>query len=470
MRKLILLAIFAGFLSACTDSPVGVNDDARQPVVAPSFAKGQKAAAANPVADQYLLMFKGKVPRQFQNDVEGLGGSVVFVHDVGIAVVAGLSPGALGDLAEKGYLKAIQPDQAFQLDPMMDLNAAEAVDAGVASPTDPTTAVRYPWQWNMRAIDADDAWAAGRLGSSGVTVAILDTGIDYTYPDLMGLVDLSRSISFVPEDDALVDMIFPGTHHVTDLHYHGTHVAATVASNGFVTAGVTSATTLIGVKVCSVYGGCPFSAVISGVLHAVDQGADVANMSLGGGFLKMGGGLYVGFINKVFNYANGRGMTIVVSAGNDGLDLDHFPALYKTYCDAPNTICVSATGPTGADDIYVGPWYEIDAPASYTNYGRSAVNVAAPGGADGGYVWAACSQTSLVATFCQTGLYILGLGGTSMAAPHVSGLAALMVEDVGRNPGLIRARIQQSADDLGQRGTDPFYGKGRINVAAAVGG
>ena len=60
--------------------------------------------------------------------------------------------------------------------------------------------------------------------------------------------------------------------------------------------------------------------------------------------------------------------------------------------------------------------------------------------------------------------YILGMTGTSMAAPHVSGLAALMVEDYGRRPGKVKTAIQQSADDLGQRGTDPYYGKGRINV------
>ncbi len=84
-------------------------------------------------------------------------------------------------------------------------------------------------------------------------------------------------------------------------------------------------------------------------------------------------------------------------------------------------------------------------------------------------MYAACSQTSLVIPVCQTGTYIIGAQGTSMAAPHVSGAAALLVAAGGSNPAQVRAVLQNTADDLGQPGTDPFYGKGRLNVARAVG-
>jgi subtilisin family serine protease len=326
----------------------------------------------------------------------------------------------------------------------------------------------------MRAVQANVAWTAGRRGSSAVKVAILDTGLGYTHADLNGRVDLVNSKSFVPSDDALVAAYFPGAHPVADLHYHGTHVGATVASNAVAAAGVTSGVTLVGVKVCNVNGQCPTSGVLAGVLYAADLGVHVANLSLGGPFNRRDasaaggdGPSFLAVINKTFNYAHTKGTTVVVSAGNNALDMDHDGNGYKAYCSAPSVICVSATGPTAAAGIN-GPWTNVDALAGYSNYGSSAVNVAAPGGTFSS-VYAACSRFSLVVTVCQTGTFVVGLGGTSMAAPHVTGTAALIAEDVGRNPGQIRAKLQQSADDLGPLGTDPAYGKGRINVARAVG-
>jgi subtilisin family serine protease len=299
-------------------------------------------------------------------------------------------------------------------------------------------------------------------------VAVVDTGIDYMHPDLAGRVDLSRSVSLVPEDDALVDYYFPGRHHVTDLYYHGTFVSSEIVSNGVHLAGVTSQVTLMGVKVVSAYGESTLGNVLAGVLWAADHDADVINISLGGSFLKTASGRSVAFVNQVFNYAHRKGAVVVVAAGNEGTDLDHDGNSFNTFCSAPNVICVSATGPSSSDG-FEGPWYDQDAPAWYTNYGRSAINVAAPGGTYAGYVWGACAQTVLwLIGVPDPPLVILNMG-TSMAVPHVSGLAALLVEDLGRNPSRIKARIQSSADDLGLPGTDPFYGKGRINIPRALG-
>jgi subtilisin family serine protease len=267
-------------------------------------------------------------------------------------------------------------------------------------------------------------------------------------------VDLGRSVSFVPLDDAYTAHYFPGRHPSTDLHFHGTNVATQVASNAWAFAGVTSKTTLMSVKVCSVVGGCP--GVVEGILDAIDQGADVINMSLGGYFKKADYPGAVAFFNQVMNYAKQRGVTVVVSAGNDASDLQRDTNIFKTYCDATQVICVAATGPTGD-------------PASYTNYGRSAIDVAAPGGegVPGGWVYSLCPQTSLY-FYCEDGYYIIGVAGTSQAAPHVSGLAALALEDVGRSPAKVSRYIRNSADAVGG-GNTAYFGRGLINVARAVG-
>jgi subtilisin family serine protease len=268
-----------------------------------------------------------------------------------------------------------------------------------------------------------------------------------------------------------VKKYFPTRQAFTDLYFHGTHVAATASSKGLVTAGVSSRTTLVAVKVCSYLDICPTSSVLAGVIYAADHGADVINLSLGGAFAKAGNGQFVGFVNQAYNYARRNGVTIVVAAGNEATDMDHDGNGYNAYCSTPATICVSATGPTYRGSVN-GPFTDVDAPAYYTNFGRSAVNVAAPGGNSGvndNFVYAACSQSSLVIPVCQTGTYVIGAQGTSMASPHVAGAAALLVASLGRNPAQIRGTLQQTADDLGQPGTDPYYGNGRLNVGRAVG-
>lgn len=436
------------------------------------------AALAVPTfAGDYIVM--AKKGADIETAVSELGGTIGFYHaPTGYTIVRGIdadSAELLGNTAASLVLEDVEVSlPEFETS----LLAESFVDDN--SPSDPELAFFYPRAWNLRAIGADQAWAAGKLGSRDVTVAVLDSGIDYGHPDLAGLVDLSRSASFMPFDDLLTSIYFPGRHPVTDLRYHGTHVAATIASNAYVQAGVTSNVTLIGVKVLGYNGSGASSGVLAGILYAADNGADVINMSLGGAFVKYGSEGYHGqVINQVLQYAEKKGAVVVVAAGNNNWDLDHYvelkkdfglqaSAVYSTYCDAPNVVCVSATGPAAADSVN-GPYYDINAFAGYSNYGRSAIDVAAPGG-NAVPVYAACTQTSLLYPVCSTGNYVIGLGGTSMAAPHAAGLAALIVSDIGSgNPAQVRAAMRNGADDLGATGTDPYYGKGFINVPASLG-
>ena len=449
------------------------------------------ACSSSVFASQYLVLFKGGgAPADFASQVTVAGGRVEFQHSV-LAVVSGLDDASASGLTG---VADIQPDIALDL--QVERDTADVAFAWPESVANPTLARFYPRQWHLWAIGANVAWAAGRVGSPDVTVAVLDTGIDRRsnpHPDLAGHVDYVRGKQFERDNTTCIPPGF--TFDATDdLMFHGTHVASTISSNAVAAAGVTSKVTLVPVKVlglvrdsrydpkegafCS--GGSGYlGSILSGVLYAADIDADVANMSLGGGFGKAGNGRYVGIINQVINYAFRQGMVVVVAAGNSAADLDHDVNFLATYCEVPNTVCVSATGPSKATLSL--EFEKLDSFAGYSNFGRSAISVAAPGGTGSGnpaaqrqrgYVTAACSRSAVSTglAVCGTGTFVVGSNGTSMAAPHVSGLAALIVEQVGKNrPALVKSILRQSADDLGRPGVDPYYGSGRINVPRALG-
>src|SRR5438876_8030251 len=307
---------------------------ARGPQFASVATRGGTAAS-----HRHIVSFKGSVPADFAAQVAALGGKVLWVSPgSGLAAVGGLQRSAAAKLAGKQGIQAVEADALLALDvPRLAMDAT-AEGGGVASNAAPAAAVRYSRQWNMRAVQADVAWSHGFLGSDAVSIFMLDSGIDYLHADLLGRVDLTRSVDLlgtflaqavVNQDTVIVPFTeadtvtkyFAGRQPFTDLFFHGTHTAATVSSNAARAAGITSGTTLVAVKVCGYIDVCPFSSILIGVIYAAQNGADVVNMSLGGGFPKAGNGRFVGLLQKVFNFARGKGVTIVVSAGNEAANL-----------------------------------------------------------------------------------------------------------------------------------------------------
>jgi subtilisin family serine protease len=339
----------------------------------------------------------------------------------------------------------------------------------------PSSAACYAYQWNIRAIKAQSAWRAGQFGSRQVRVYLLDTGIDYTKPDLVGLVDLSRSKSMVPKTDEYALAAEKGVHEIMDFHSHGTAVASMIASNGVDLAGVGTKTTLVAVKVLDRTRVGLVSTFIRGIYYAADEHADIIHLSLSFGGFDRPGPMKNGIadVDAATTYAHDtRGAVIVVAAGNAGQTLD---GIRWRFCNAAYVICVAATGPTKA--LSPTKQLHVDEIAPYTNFGKNTITVTGPGGTDATNlrVLVNCSHLSLAlppqnSAPCSTGAQRFYTTGTTFSAAATSGLAALIISRIGHEqPDRVKQVLIESADHLGRTVLpDDYIGMGRINAARAM--
>jgi len=389
----------------------------------------------------------------------------------------------LDDLLESTGLfdYAVEDREVQWLD---DLEIGEAVDAsGAGEALEPSDAgepedalwYRLGRQWGLELSRADLAWQITK-GDPGVAVAVLDTGICQHQWDMIGKVDEEYSISFVEElsdcGTSQPPPECPDCPAWEDYRFHGTHVAGIISSNNRWTAGVAPRVRLRAVKVLRCNGRGPYGAIIQGIMYAVDTNNDVINMSLSGAFLKSSSGRshwkLVDAVGRAVNYAQRRGVLVVSAAGNAAIDLDHDADYTVLPCQSGSGMCVGAT--TSMDEL-----------ASFSNHGMSGPQITAPGGGDPGkststadrFVWAPCSAHSAIYPACSPGTFVLAIRGTSMAAPHVAGAAALVDSVAVAGPGSLRSgRIEttllNAADDLGSPGADDVFSRGRLNVRRAV--
>ncbi|MDE5077537.1 MAG: DUF5942 domain-containing protein [Trichodesmium sp. St2_bin6] len=314
------------------------------------------------------------------------------------------------------YTEYVEPNYIYNTDAII-------LDSGDGVPNDPM----YGKQWNLRSINVESAW--NETQGDGITVAVIDTGVSKV-PDL-------EKTKFVPGYDFVNDRTL-----ATDDNGHGTHVAGTIAqatNNNYGVAGIAYEANIMPLKVLSASGGGTVSDIAESIKFAADNGADIINMSLGGGGESQ-------IMKEAINYAHNKGVVIIAAVGNANQNSASYPARY------PHVIGVSATDASGEK-------------APYSNFGAG-VDISAPGGSTkdkneaGGILQETINPENGNSVFAS-------FQGTSMASPHVAGVVALIKSSGIQDPEEITNILKKSARTVKE---DPLnhFGAGQLDAAAAV--
>ena len=438
MRK-IGLGILIGLVVLVIGGIVIARGIERNPAIV--LPPGIEVEVPDQTIDNSLVLVKGVIPGEFVSDEI----IVKFKGDTQPFRVTKVPEGKVGEKI-KEFKKRV------------DVVYAEPnyIAYALMVPNDPY----YKYQWHLDnpkygGIQMEKAWDIS-TGSNSVVVAIVDTGIAYeTYGKYCQAPDLAQTCFKAGYD------FVNGDTHPNDDYNHGTHVAGTVAqstNNSLGVAGVAFNTCLIPVKVLDSRGSGTYTNVANGIYFAVNgpdgnpntgDEAQVINLSLGGTSDSQ-------TLKDAVAYAYQKGVTVIAACGNDNTSSCLYPAAYDDY-----VIAVGAT-----------QYNETKAP--YSSYGPS-LDLVAPGGNTSldqnkdGYADGVLQQTfknSL--SVCTFGYYFFQ--GTSMATPHVSGVAALLLaKGNATTPDQVRTALQNTAKDLGALGRDDTYGWGLVNAYAALG-
>lgn len=466
MKRTIALLVLVALLTLIFVVPVGAQGSAKS----------------------YLIIARGNsLPANLAQAVSTAGGTLTrIIPEVGLAVASSSKANFAAQAAKISGIRSVNANIAMQ---WIIPGPRKTLDAAVGNPPfSGDDDFFFDLQWGHDAIDAPEAWDTGHRGA-GVRVAVLDDGIDSDHPDLAPNLNVGLSTSFVPGEPFEYIENFPG-----DPFSHGTHVAGTIAAadNAFGTIGVAPEAEIVMVKVLSsATGSGTFEGVIAGIIYAANIDADIINMSLGATIKKSGdcdpdcytakeaAELLVA-LGRATSYAYQQGTTVIAAAGNEAMDGDHNANVVFVPAASPHVISIAATAPIGWAIDPLNAF--LDYPASYTNFGQSSIDFAAPGGdfvypgeelctidSGVGPITVPCWVFDLVFSTGSAGDWYWS-AGTSMATPHVSGVAALIIGKNGgsMHPAQVEAALRASADDLGKLGNDDFYGSGRVNAYSAV--
>ena len=327
--------------------------------------------------------------------------------------------------------------------------------------------IAFGGQWGMRKIQAPQAWQESQATGAGVRVAVLDTGLDLDHPDF----DCAGKVDVIADSDFIGDGNGP-----QDGAGHGTHVAGIVgacSNNGTGVVGVAPDSTIMPIQVLDASGNGIITETLPGAITAAtDAGAHVINMSLG--TLEVNTPLHILFggilpeVEEAIQYAVDDGVVVVAAAGNATFPLCSYPAI------AEDIVCVGSSDNRDLNS-YFGNFPVKDDDSNADGIGPGLL---APGGS--GQVFCDFHAENIVSTYlveadnCDEGYAgYRGLDGTSMASPHVAGVAALVYDRLSgvrsaANGQLVVDTLISTADDLYAPGYDPASGYGRVNALAAV--
>lgn len=458
------------------------------------------SAQAAPASGRYLVVFKTDVlPADAAARIARNGGRVTRAFDaIGVAAVAGDS-GFAARMARDGKVLTVGPEHVFARPG----HAAMPIDEAAAPDAVPTSAdnLYAAYQWDMRRIGAPAVWARLPLAAATPRVAVLDSGVMDSHPDLLGQVDASIATTYCNTPGPNGSAAYPVYATLIDLdahpdwspadgctsvpatyESHGTHVAGTIAARlgGGRVVGVAPDAKVGAFKVFDRYRytdadgvvvddiGAFDGPVFSAIIAATRAGYPVISMSLGGHVLRNDANDNASWLawDRVAKWANRNGTLIVASAGNSAFNLNgalaHFPSDLST---------VFSTSATGTSQLQAVNGAVVAAPgsdvlAAYSNYGSS-VDIAAPGG-DCGPGPACVGQYLIANAGISAGgapTYLL-MAGTSMATPHVSAVAAYVrSQHPTWTPGEVRSWLKETAQPIGSR---QAFGAGMLDADAAT--
>jgi subtilisin family serine protease len=445
------------------------------------------AAEESPAADATSLSYVVNVSpghgpsKHVRKAISEAGGTIVTSYDrIGVIVVHSANPDfakvvrtVRGVESAGNTRNAPLPAQSTtDVGTPKVLSAAEVADAGAVAGQDPLE----PLQWDLPAIKADKAHEKS-LGSSKVTVAVIDTGVDDTHPDIAPNFDRAASVNCVTGKPDTTDGAWRPT---TGESPHGTHVAGEIAAakNGVGMTGVAPGVKVSGIKVSTTAGYFYTEAVVCGFVWAAEHGVDVTNNSYytDPWYFNCKNDpdqrALVDAVSRASRYAEKKGAVNVAAAGNENYDLaadeitdpvspnDGTPSdrvIDPSKCldiptQLPGVVTVAATGAKGIK-------------SSFSNHGLGVIDIAAPGGDSTRFQTPAPPATSGLILGTLPGGGWGYMAGTSMASPHVAGVAALIKSTHPKaSPALVKALLYAEADATPC--TDPYDidGDGKVDA------